>query len=471
MTLRNICLIALTCAGAALAAPDVLSAEGLVEITTGTLPVASPGTLRHYTIHSPQLSDNFTLDILLPEGFSASATTRYPVVYAHDAQNLFDPATSFGGIAWEIDLTLGRLADMGIIHEPIVVGIHNRGTKRPSDYIPEKVAKEYIPASDFDRSYISSIVGGTFNSDEYLAFIVNTLKPAVDALYPTLADRANTFIMGSSMGGLISLYAMCEYPKVFGGAACLSTHWIGNFDEDSRIFPTAMLKYMEECLPSSETHRLYLDRGTKTLDAYYEPWEEQARKTARAKGYTEQTGNLYTFTDEGAEHNEAYWAARVDRPLHFLLHSTDEPYTPNPTGELEFRVIFQDPSHPWAKVNAFTWGGGTTQLGTWPGSPMQPTEYKGTPAWEITFRHKITPTNIIFNNGTAQTADLDFKDRHVYTFAGPGDPIETTGIGLTAPDASAPAEYYTLQGLRTTPTRPGIYIRRQSGKAEKVVVK
>ncbi|MDE6311712.1 MAG: starch-binding protein [Muribaculaceae bacterium] len=429
MNFRKLCFIAILASGAAAAAPDAAAAGPLTEISTGYIPVCSPGIIRHYYIKSPELNANFTVDVWLPDCYESRGEERHPVVYMHDGQNLFDPATSFAGVAWEVDLALGKLIEGDYIHAPIVVGIHNRGDLRPSDYIPEKAATQYIAENDRNASGMWSLVGNKFYGDEYMSFIANTLKPAVDAAFRTLDDAANTFIMGSSMGGLASIYALCEYPDVFGGAACLSTHWIGNFDYGNTIFPSAMIAYLTDALPDAATHRLYLDRGTVDLDSSYDKWEEIVRTLVRSKGYTEEADNLMTYTDNGASHNEIYWAARVDRPLHFMLKSSDKPYTPSDPGEQTFHVIFQDSSKPWTRVNAFTWAMGVTQLGTWPGTKMQEIVYNGQQAWEISFTHKIEPSNIIFNNGSAQTADLDFKNEYVYDFKGPREAI-SSGIDL-----------------------------------------
>ncbi len=434
MNLKKLCFIALIASGATAAAPEAAAAGPMTEISTGYIPVSSPGVIRHYHVKSPELNANFTVDIWLPDNYESRADDRYPVVYMHDGQNLFDPSISFGGVAWEIDLAVAKLMEGDYIHTPIVVGIHNRETLRSCDYIPEKAVTDYISDTDRTASGMWSLVGNKFYGDEYMSFIANTLKPAVDAAFRTLDDAANTFIMGSSMGGLASIYALCEYPEVFGGAACLSTHWIGNFDYNSTIFPTAMIAYLTDALPDPDTHRLYLDRGTVDLDSSYDKWEEQVRALVRSKGYTEEKDNLMTFTDNGASHNELYWAARVDRPLHFMLKSSDKPYTPSDPGEQAFHVIFQDSSKPWTRVNAFTWAMGVTQLGTWPGTAMQEIVYNGQTAWEINFTHKIAPSNIIFNNGSAQTADLDFKNEYVYDFKGPREAISS---GLTLPGAES----------------------------------
>ncbi len=416
---------------AGMAGSGAYASDTMTEITD-RIPACSPGSIRRFSARCEQLDDSFTVDVWLPDSYAAGSEECYPVVYMHDGQNLFDPSISYVGAAWEIDLAIEKLSALGIIHTPIVVGIHNRSSKRPADYIPRKPVMDYIAEADRAASGMWSLVGNTFNGDDYMAFIAKTLKPEIDHLFRTLSDRDNTFIMGSSMGGLASFYALCEYPDVFGGAACLSTHWIGNFDYDNTIFPTAMLAYLSDHLPEADTHRLYLDRGTEDLDSSYGKWEEMARELVRGKGYTEEKGNLHVFTDEGATHNEVYWAARVDRPLHFLLASTDDPYVPGDTEMKDHYVVFQDAAYPWSRVNVFTWAPGVLQTGSWPGKPMKQIIYNGAPAWEFRFTHKISPTNIIFNNGSSQTADLDFRNNYVYTFKGPSAPVDISGLAVEA---------------------------------------
>lgn len=409
------------------------AAEVLTEITSGKLPVVDCGSVRRFTARSAVMSGSFTVDVWLPEGYVQQTAETYPVVYMHDGQNLFDPSLSYAGAAWEVDKTLGLLISEEWISAPIIVGIHNRGTLRPSDYVPEKPAMDYISEADREASGMWSIVNNKFYSDEYMQFIATELKPAIDQMFATRPGQSDTFIMGSSMGGLASIYAMCEYPDIFGGAACLSTHWIGNFEQSSTIYPTAVLTYLSDHLPSADNHKLYLDRGTLDLDSYYEPWEDKARELIRQKGYSEEKDNLYVFTHNGATHNEVFWAQRVDRPLHFLLKSTDRPYTPMTPEMQEFHVIFQDDSHAWTQPRAFAWAPGVLHLGNWPGTPMTPTEYDGRPAWEIRFSHTVVPTNIIFDNGRSgssnQTADLDFHNHGLYDFFGvKGVFDEDTGI-------------------------------------------
>lgn len=405
-----------------------MGARGLeLDTSAGKLPEVTFGSLRHCRMYCEALKAFYTVDVWLPPVYETDTEKSFPVIYMHDGQNLFDPSLSYAGAAWEIDLTLEKLIGRDLVHAPIIVGIHNRGTNRPADYIPAKPVLEYISEDNREASGMWKLTGNKFYGDEYMSFIVNSLKPEIDRLFRTLPDCANTSIMGSSMGGLASLYAICEYPQVFANAACLSTHWIGNFDYENTVFPEAMMAYINDHLPEADCHRLYLDRGTEDLDSSYDKWESMARDLVRSKGYTEENGNLLCFTDEGASHNEIYWAGRVDLPLHFILHSTDEPYTPDVPELQTFHVVFQDATKSWSKVNAFTWSPGVVQLGNWPGTAMTPIEYEGEKGWEIKFSHKIAPTNIIFNNGGSQTKDLRFQDSMVYDFHGPLKEI-TSGI-------------------------------------------
>ncbi|MDE6268454.1 MAG: esterase family protein [Muribaculaceae bacterium] len=286
------------------------------------------GSLSRYTVTSESLGADIVVDVWLPEGYGSSEAVRYPVIYAQDGQNLFDPDYTFAGVAWELDQTCDRLYASGDIDiQPIIVGINNRGSEglRPSDYFPEK-SLEYIPESEMPYTHIYTTCGGAFLGDEYARFVAEELKPMIDALYRTNPAPSRTFAMGSSMGALASLYLMCEYPETFGGAACLSTHWIGSLDlnpdysmNDDEVCATAILDYLRDALPSAGSHRLYLDQGTTGWDASYLVYEAEARRIARAHGYSESEGSLLIYDAKGAGHNEWFWQQRVDRPLRFLL--------------------------------------------------------------------------------------------------------------------------------------------------------
>jgi enterochelin esterase-like enzyme len=228
------------------------------------------------------------------------------VVYTHDGQNLFDPKTSFAGVDWGISDAMCRLLAEGAIRKTLVVGIWNT-SERYREYDPQKVFEKYLNPQEktaYAREH------GWPMADPYLKFIVQELKPFIDCHYRTLPTMADTFLMGSSMGGMVSAYALCEYPEVFGGAACLSTHW--------PAVQGKMADYLAARLPASQNHRFYFDYGTETVDAQYEPFQRVVDDLLRRKGYVE--GNDWvTRKFCGEDHSEQAWRRRVDIPLRFLL--------------------------------------------------------------------------------------------------------------------------------------------------------
>lgn len=147
-------------------------------------------------------------------------------------------------------------------------------------------------------------------SDQYLNFIVEEVKPFIGKTFPTLIDRDNTALMEASMGGLISLYGISEYPEVFGYAACLSTHF--------PIINGIMLEYMKTNLPDPITHKIYFDYGIKTLDVQYEPYQKLADQIMRDAGWIENV-NWATKKFEGHDHSEKSWRSRVHIPLVFMF--------------------------------------------------------------------------------------------------------------------------------------------------------
>jgi enterochelin esterase-like enzyme len=158
---------------------------------------------------------------------------------------------------------------------------------------------------------------GKSRSDAYLRFLVEELKPAIDAKYATRPEREATFLMGSSMGGLISAYALTEYPQVFGGAACLSTHWIGIHQRNDEV-PGAAIAYLRGALPKPVSVKLWMDRGTTELDAMYDQAQPRIDALMAEKGFV--PGPRYqTRVHEGTGHNEVDWAKRLHEPLTFLL--------------------------------------------------------------------------------------------------------------------------------------------------------
>ena len=123
--------------------------------------------------------------------------------------------------------------------------------------------------------------------------------------------------MGSSKGGLISMYAICEYPEIFGGAICMSTHWPGIFASESNPIPLAFQNYLKANLPNPKTHKIYFDFGTETLDKMYEPYQIKVDEIMKAKKYGKK--NWQTLKFEGEDHSEKSWAKRLSIPLAFML--------------------------------------------------------------------------------------------------------------------------------------------------------
>ena len=178
------------------------------------------GKLDDLGIVTSRYADPRKVTVWLPSSYRPGGP-RHSVLYMHDGQNLFDKADAGYGMEWQIDEVLDRLIAENKVRPTIVVAIWNT-PKRLREYVPSK-AFRHLPPGYMDR--VRGLYGGDPLSDGYLKFIVRELKPRIDRSYRVRTDRANTVIMGSSMGALISLYAINEYPRVFGGAGMVSTHW------------------------------------------------------------------------------------------------------------------------------------------------------------------------------------------------------------------------------------------------------
>lgn len=269
----------------------------------------SAGIIRRFQFNSNFIEDR-KVDIWLPEGYSS--LKEYSVLYMHDGQMLYDSSSSWNKKSWRVDSTIQKLINEKQIDEVIVVGIWNSPT-RHAEYFPQK-AVPYI--EEQQKNELLKYMPSGLLADNYLKFIVNELKPFVDQTFSTKKEKEHTFIAGSSMGGLISLYALCEYPDIFGGAACLSTHWIGTLENNGQI-PDALNQYIQLALPSPEGHKIYFDHGTVGLDANYPAYQKIIDQTLKQKKYDESCTISIEF--KGENHNEDYWAARFSYPLKFLL--------------------------------------------------------------------------------------------------------------------------------------------------------
>ena len=278
----------------------------------------SGGTLLRFDDFPSNFIPPRKVDIWLPENYSSDK--KYSVIYMHDGQMLFDSRITWNNQEWMVDEIATRLMNDSITKDFIVVAPFNINELRHSEYYPQK------PFESLSNKQKDSLVQeandnnmrfDSVTSDNYLKFLTKELKPYVDSNYSVLTDRENTFVAGSSMGGLISMYAICEYPKVFGGAACLSTHWPGGNPNDSDLLANSFFEYMEEHVPSPNTHKLYFDYGTETLDKFYPKYASRINKIFKDKGYD--NSNFKNLKFEGADHSEISWQKRLDIPLTFLL--------------------------------------------------------------------------------------------------------------------------------------------------------
>lgn len=244
------------------------------------------GTVRyHRGLSGAQLHYQRDLIVWLPPSYAHEPARRYPVLYMHDGQNIIDPSTSFMGADWRVDEVTDSLIRAGAIEEPIIVGISNT-----PDRVPE------YSETDLGRAYS--------------AFVVSTVKPLIDSVYRTKPDRANTAVMGSSMGGLISFLMAWDYPEVFSMAGCISPAFL--------VDSNRILNEVKAYAGKKKDLRVYLDNGSEGIDARIKPGFEAMIGLLTEKGYTKGQ-DLDFFFDEGAGHNEPAWAHRLWRPLIFMF--------------------------------------------------------------------------------------------------------------------------------------------------------
>lgn len=285
------------------------------------VPKVSAGTIVDLGVLTSRYADPRRVVVWLPSTYSPRGP-KHAVLYMHDGQNLFDKATAGYGMEWEVDEHLDQLIRAHKARPTIVVGIWNT-PKRLLEYVPSKAFASLPPAY---RDQVRALYGGDPLSDGYLKFVVRELKPMIDRRFRVRTDRANTAIMGSSMGALISLYAIDEYPQVFGAAGMMSTHWPLSFkpegkklsDEEYEAVSSTFERYLTPALPDPSNHRLYFDHGSETLDAVYARYQARVDKVVASRGYRA-GANWMTRNFPGQKHNEASWASRLDIPLEFLL--------------------------------------------------------------------------------------------------------------------------------------------------------
>ncbi len=261
----------------------LLAGPGVADVRPAT---AGPGVhVLTPPLHIAALARERTIRVYLPPSYG-HGHRRYPVLYMHDAQNLFDDATSFIG-EWGVDETMDMLArTQGI--EVIVVGIDNGQDKRINELSP-------WPNPRF----------GAAEGEQYMDFVVGTVKPYIDRTYRTRRDRRHTGIMGSSIGALISHYALFKYPEVFSKAGIFSpSYWFSD-----QVFGYTAAHRLR---PGT---RVYLAAGDKE-DA--EMTGDVMKMDAQMRA-SEKSLALHTSIRRGAEHNETSWKREFPEAMIFLF--------------------------------------------------------------------------------------------------------------------------------------------------------
>ncbi|MEY3678940.1 MAG: hypothetical protein RI924_1081 [Bacteroidota bacterium] len=277
-------------------------------------PMLSSGTVTRYEKFASNYIEPRTVDVWLPDGYTKQK--KYAVVYMHDGQMLFDAGSTWNKQEWGVDETFGKLMAEGKIKDCIVVAVWNINGLRRAEYFPQKVL-QYVSEPEKSKAQ-----GEKLLADNYLKFLVEELKPFIDQQYATKSQASSTFLLGSSMGGLISLYGVCEYPEVFGGAACLSIH--SPLLTDMRVqqnpdseYAAALRTYVAAKLPKQPKRKIYMDYGTATLDALYQQTQPKLDLAMKSAGYTGK--HWITKKFEGDAHDEIAWAKRLSIPVLFLL--------------------------------------------------------------------------------------------------------------------------------------------------------
>lgn len=255
--------------------------------------------------------------IWLPPGY-AKTRDRWPVIYMHDGQNVFFPKRSGYNKVWAADKAMVKLIGDGTTKGAIIVAVDHQPA-RARQYFPQEI---YNRLGAELRAEADRFLIGPIYSDAYLRFLVSELKPMIDKRYRTLADAEHSHVMGSSMGGLISLYAIAEYPQVFGRAACVSTHW--PLAAPDRVGPAKAevlaiwSDFLTERLGAPRGRRIWFDHGDQTLDQFYGPYQTEIDRKLISIGWQPQR-EFETRSYPGAAHEENAWAARLPEILEWLL--------------------------------------------------------------------------------------------------------------------------------------------------------
>jgi predicted alpha/beta superfamily hydrolase len=252
----------------------------------------TPGQLRKYDkFRSKFLRNQRDIVVYVPPDYDQQPERRYPVLYLHDGQNLFDAGTAFNGQDWHVAQTADYAISAGLVEPLIVVGLYNTGKTRLREYTPTSVPR----------------LGGG-RADRYAKFLIEEVKPVVDRDYRTRQEASQTGIGGSSLGGLVSIYLGLKFASVFGKIAALSP---------SVWWNQRVILRFAQAAPVEPRPRIWLDIGTREGPRIVDD-VEKFRDVLLSKGW-QYDRDLHYERVEGAEHNEAAWAARVGPFLQFLF--------------------------------------------------------------------------------------------------------------------------------------------------------
>jgi predicted alpha/beta superfamily hydrolase len=248
------------------------------------------GDVRYHRQLKGTAIDDRDVIVWLPPGYEKENHLRYPVVYMHDGQNIFDPATSAFGTDWRIDETADSLIKLKAIPAAIIVGIYNTAARM----------KEYTPGD---------------KGSAYMNFVVKKVKPFIDSVYRTKPDRDNTITGGSSAGGILSFMLVWEYPQIFSKAICMSPA----FRPPAAI--NATWNYITTVKHTSQPPKnvfFYMDNGGVGLDADLQPGIDEMLVALKEKGYKENKDFVFIL-DASARHFESEWAKRFPEAIKMVL--------------------------------------------------------------------------------------------------------------------------------------------------------
>ena len=251
-------------------------------------------------------------------------------IIMQDGQMLFDSTKTWNNQEWKIDESLNDLNEY-FNYNIVIIGVNSANTSGVGFFDNTKRYAEYFPKQSLDyfnnniKTWIYKIFIDRKKYD-YLSFLVEELIPFLEQEFSTKLNRNNLGIMGSSMGGLLSINAIIEHPKIFGFAGSFSTHWIGIRPIDYILLPfkkdisgdenviDGITKYLFKNISKIDNHRIYLDLGTKGLDKHYIKIQENIDNL-----FTDKPFKYMSLKFEGHSHQEKYWALRFKKSLLFLL--------------------------------------------------------------------------------------------------------------------------------------------------------